>query len=78
MYKEIQIRIRPEAAGEENTLKRLAARQEGIQWERIVRVDVVRRSIDARQREVVFNLTLGLHIDRWRKENRCLSPVIRM
>ena len=64
MYKEIQIRIRPEAAGEENTLKRLAARQEGIQWERIVRVDVVRRSIDARQREVVFNLTLGLHIDQ--------------
>lgn len=74
MYKEIQIRIRPEAAGEENTLKRLAARQEGIQWERIVRVDVVRRSIDARQREVVFNLTLGLHIDQVEEREQVFTP----
>lgn len=74
MYKEIQIRIKPEAAGEENTLKRLAARQEGIQWERIVRVDVVRRSIDARQREVVFNLTLGLHIDQVEEREQVFIP----
>lgn len=74
MYKEIQIRIRPEAAGEENILKRLAARQEGIQWERIVRVDVVRRSIDARQREVVFNLTLGLHIDQVEEREQVFTP----
>ncbi|MDE6451985.1 MAG: FAD-binding protein, partial [Odoribacter sp.] len=65
MYKEIQIRVKPEEAGDECVLKRLVSGVEKIREERIVHVEIVRRSIDARQREVWFNLTVGAHIDRY-------------
>ena len=64
MYTEIQIRIKPEQAGVEETLRQIAARVAGVGAERICRVDIVRKSIDARQKEVMFNLVAGLHIDR--------------
>lgn len=64
MYQEIQIRVKPREAGEESTLRDLAARKMGLNPRRIQRIDTVRRSIDARQKEVLLNLTLGVHIDR--------------
>ena len=64
MYTEIQIRIKPEQAGVEETLRQIAARAAGVGVERLCRVDIVRKSIDARQKEVMFNLVAGLHIDR--------------
>lgn len=63
MYKEIQIRIKPEVAGEEESLKKCVARNAGVALERMKRLDVVRRSIDARQREVMVLLTVGVHLD---------------
>lgn len=77
MYKEIQIRVRPEDAGNEEVLKRLAAGAENIREERIVRVEVVRRSIDARQKEVWFNLTVGVHVDRYEERERVFVPAYR-
>lgn len=77
MYQEIQIRIRPEEAGDEQVLKEMAARTERIRPERIVQVEVVRRSIDARQREVMFNLTLGIHIDRYEEREKVFVPAYR-
>ncbi len=77
MYKEIQVRVRPEEAGNECVLKCLAARMEKISEERIVRVEVVRRSIDARQKEVLFNLTIGIHIDRCEEREKVFIPAYR-
>ena len=77
MYKEIQIRVRPEEAGDEAALKRIGAGREGIAAERIKQVDVVRRSIDARQREVMFNLTLGLHVDGIEEREKVFTPAYR-
>lgn len=74
MYKEIQIRVKPKDAGEETVLKQLAAGKEKIPVSRIVRVEVIRRSIDARQREVMFNLTLGVHIDRYEEREKVFFP----
>ena len=74
MYKEIQVRMLPQDAGEEGRLKKVAAQSLQLALQRICRVDVVRRSIDARQREVVFNLTLGVHIDCIEQQEPCFIP----
>lgn len=63
MYREIQIRVKPEVAGREESLKKWVARDAGVAPERIKRMDVVRRSIDARRQEVMFMLTVGIHMD---------------
>ncbi len=78
MYKEIAIRISPEEAGKEELFFReLIARQEGIAAQRIKRLAVVRRSVDARQRRVVINLTLGVHIDNIEEPAPLFVPVYR-
>ena len=63
MYKEISIRVSPEEAAREELLRESVAKREGIAPDRLKRLSVVRRSVDARQRRVMINLTLGLHID---------------
>lgn len=77
MYKEIQIRIKPEDAGVESVLRQFVARNEGIAVDRILHLDIVRRSIDARQREVLFNLTVGVHIDRMEHQEKVFIPAYR-
>ena len=77
MYTEIQIRIKPEQAGVEETLRQIAARVAGVGTERICRVDIVRKSIDARQKEVMFNLVAGLHIDRIEEKEKVFVPAYR-
>lgn len=77
MYKEIQIRIRPEEAGMEESLKRQAASALQISVDRICRVDLVRRSIDARRREVWFSLVVGVHIDRVEPQEKAFVPAWR-
>ena len=77
MYKEIQVRIRPEEMGDEGFLKRLAAGTVHVREERVVCVEVVRRSIDARRREVLFNLTLGVHVDCYEERERAFVPAYR-
>lgn len=77
MYKEIQLRVEPEVAGEMEVLKKYVAQSEGINPGRIKHIDVVRRSIDARQKEVFFNLTLGVHIDRVQQQEKVFIPAYR-
>lgn len=77
MYREIQIRVRPIDAGDENRLKALVSKQEKVAVERILQMDIVRRSIDARQREVMLNLVIGVHIDRMEEQDRVFLPAYR-
>ena len=49
----------------------------GVGAERICRVDIVRKSIDARQKEVMFNLVAGLHIDRIEEKEKVFVPAYR-
>ena len=77
MYQEIQIRVKPEEAGQEEMLKKAVARMSGFAAERICRLDVVRRSIDARQREVMLNLTVGIHIDKIEEKEKVFIPAYR-
>lgn len=77
MYKEIQIKIRPEEAGNVETLKRYAAEAVGVESQRICRVDILKRSIDARQRTVMFNLVVGVHLDKVEAREKVFVPQYR-
>ena len=64
MYKEIELRITPEEAHDREIVNRLLARMLHVDQERIVHVEILRKSIDARQRRVVIQLKVGVHLDR--------------
>ena len=65
MIKEIQVRIVPEEAANEQSLKRVASRETAVAVNRIQAVRMLKRSIDARQRTIFVNLKLRLFIDTW-------------
>ena len=56
--------LTPRQAAEAETYTSLAARQAGVARADVALARVVKRSIDARQRQVKVNLTLELYIDR--------------
>lgn len=72
----LDMRVSPEAAfGDGSLLRKETARLLGLEEERIKRVDITRRSIDARQRNVVVNLSVTVHIDSIHPEADIARPV---
>ncbi|MDR0537317.1 MAG: NAD(P)/FAD-dependent oxidoreductase [Tannerellaceae bacterium] len=63
MIKEIQLRILPEVAACEQSLKSIAAKETGYDPSQINAVHILKRSIDARQRIIFVNLRLRIFIN---------------
>lgn len=63
MIQELQLRILPEEAVNEQSLKQVVARETGHAIPRIQAVRVLKRSIDARQRTIYVNVKLRAFID---------------
>jgi len=63
MLQTIQLRLKPEVAGNDIRLRVAASTALNIDANRIKRLDILRRSIDARQRQVMVNLNIQLHLD---------------
>ncbi|MDO4320325.1 MAG: FAD-dependent monooxygenase [Bacteroidales bacterium] len=63
MLQKIQLRLRPDVAGRPEKLRLAVSGQLDIDINRIRRVDILRRSIDARRRPVAVNLSVAVHID---------------
>jgi len=63
MIKEIQLRILPQEAANEDRLKTIASRETGEAETSINAIRVIKRSIDARQRQVYVNLKLRVFIN---------------
>ena len=64
MLKELSsLRLSPETAFEPLRLNAYLSTELGIDINRIKQVDIVKRSIDARQRRVMVNLSVKVHID---------------
>lgn len=63
MIQELQLRILPEEAVNEQTLKQVVARETGAVIEDIQAVRVLKRSIDARQRTIYVNVKLRAFIN---------------
>ena len=62
MIKEVQLRVEPQFAYNEQTLKQTVSRQCAIDVRTITAVHTLKRSIDARQRTIFVNLTLRVFI----------------
>ena len=63
MTKPLQLRLKPEQAYDELRLKIEISTALDVDVNRIKKVDINRRSIDARQRQVMVNLSVTAHID---------------
>lgn len=72
MQKEIQIQVAPEIIEDPEELKVLAAKKSGIPARDIRHLEIHRRSIDARQKNIKYNLKLRLYI----KEDYYDTPIL--
>ena len=63
MIQELQLRILPEQAASEQSIKQYVAREKGLDARTIKAVRTLKRSIDARQRTIFVNLTIRLYIN---------------
>ena len=63
MIKEIELVLLPEHSTDENFIRDSACKSLNISLERIKKVQILKRSIDARSRKVVFRIRLNVFID---------------
>ncbi len=63
MVKEVQLRVEPQFAYNEQALKQTVSRQCAVDVRTITAVHTLKRSIDARQRTIFVNLTLRVFIN---------------
>ncbi|MBR2380606.1 MAG: FAD-binding protein, partial [Paraprevotella sp.] len=63
MIEEYQIRVLPEFAATEQTLRRYMAREKGLDERTITAIRILKRSIDARQRTIYVNLSVRVFIN---------------
>lgn len=63
MIKELTLRVLPKVAATPTLLKQRVAQELGIEPKRLNDVQTTRSSIDARQRTILFNLTLRAFVD---------------
>ena len=63
MVKEISIRILPQQAATENGIKDFLGREYALNKNEIQAVRILKRSIDARKRQVFINLTVRIYIN---------------
>ena len=63
MIKEFQIRVVPEVAAQEDRLKTYLAEEQGVDVRTIFGVRILKRSIDARQRQVYVNLKVRVYVN---------------
>ena len=63
MIKEMQVRVMPQVAYSEQNIADYVSREAGIDLRTIKHVRVLKKSIDARQRQVMVNLTLRIYVN---------------
>jgi len=63
MIQELQIRVLPEQAANEEGIKQYLEREKGLDVRHINHIRILKRSIDARQRTIYVNLTIRVYID---------------
>ncbi|NOR88072.1 MAG: FAD-binding protein [Bacteroidales bacterium] len=62
MVKEIQVRVKIQDTTKEGVLKKIAAEQLNISETEISAIKILRKSIDARKRQVIFNYKIAVYI----------------
>ena len=75
MIKEISIRVLPQQAASETALKGFLAREFALNPKDIQAVRILKRSIDARKRQGIINLTVRIYLNEL-PPNDMFSPII--
>ncbi len=75
MTETLTLRVDPATAALADRLSAECARQLYIERARVKRVDIVRRSIDARQRRVAVNLSVKVHVDDIDESAVAIEPI---
>ena len=63
MIYELSLRVLPQQAYNESTLKEVVSREKNIDVRTITKIRILKRSIDARQRTIFVNLTLRIYVN---------------
>ena len=64
MIKTVQIQVSPEQAQKKTLLKKKISHDFNIKKEEIKHIEIIKRSIDARQRNIKINLKLDIYINQ--------------
>jgi len=75
MIEELQIRVNPRTAHTQAGIIHYLASERGMAASRIKGVRVLKRSIDARQRNVMVNLTVRVYLDEPMKNDYLVAPI---
>ncbi len=62
MQRELQLRVSPETAGSPKLLKESISKKSGLSVSDIRHVEILRRSVDARQQNVMMNLKVRVYV----------------
>lgn len=76
MIQEFQIRVNPRISAVAEELKLYISTQENIDINRIKATRIIKRSIDARQRNVMINLKVRIYIDEEPDNKPLIEPVL--
>lgn len=63
MIQEYQIRVLPEQAANEQSIKDYMCQDKGLDYNSVTSIRILKRSIDARQRTIYVNLTVRVYVD---------------
>lgn len=75
MLQQLQLRVDPRTAATQLLLQTLVSTQLDIDVNRIKALRITRRSIDARQRKVMINLSINVYIDESEPDNSMFEPI---
>lgn len=76
MIKELQLRVTPRVASEEQQIIHFIASEQHLSEDRIKGIRILKRSIDARQRNVMVNLKVKAYIDEPLVVDYLVPPII--
>ena len=77
MIQEYQIRVLPEQAASEESLKQFIGRDKGLDIRTICALRILKRSIDARQRTIFVNLKVRLYINEMPQDDEFVHTEYR-
>ncbi len=77
MYKEVELRVTPEEACDKEKILYLLVRTLHVERVRIKHTEVIKKSIDARQRRVMMQLKLRVFIDEVEQRERQFIPMYK-
>lgn len=74
MIKEFQIRVSPEVAANDLLLKQFVSRDKKLPLDEITHIQILKRSIDARQRDIFINLKVNVYLNQQYVEEKIVLP----